>query len=182
MRVALALTTGPLILLVIALPIGMMAMKTQSRLMRRTIVVMGIFVMFAIALAMGVISTKGDAQNNGIPNFLIGIDPCQSNGIAKSSVVIAPSGTAGTTQLVALSAGKTVYVCGYNFTETNVAQTIVFEYGTGASCGTGTTALTGAFTSTTANTIVVGEYSGGTIFAAPTGNALCILTTGAAVA
>ena len=34
------------------------------------------------------IGTKGDSSNNGIPNFLIGLDPCQSNGIAKSSVVI----------------------------------------------------------------------------------------------
>jgi hypothetical protein len=140
----------------------------------------GLSVVLGIALAIGTVPTKGNSSNNGIPNFLVGLDPCQSNGIAKSSVAISLA-SATTTQLVALAAGQSVYVCGYNFTETNVAQTLTFEYGTGASCGTGTTTLTGAFTSTTANTIVVGEYSGGTVFAAPTGNALCALTTGASV-
>jgi hypothetical protein len=131
-------------------------------------------------MSLGPMPTQGNSQNNGIPNFLIGLDPCQSNGVAKTSVAINLT-TATTTQLVALAAGQSVYVCGYNFTETSVAQTAQFEYGTGASCGTGTTVLTGPFTSTTTNTIVVGEYSGGTIMTAPTGNALCIVSTGAAV-
>lgn len=107
-------------------------------------------------------------------------DPCQNTNATKSSVAINIS-SATTTQLVALSGTLSVYVCGFSLTISQVvttANTILFEYGTGASCGTGTTVLTGLYGAggiTAAQPIVVSEY-GLTLFTAPAGNALCALT------
>jgi hypothetical protein len=120
-------------------------------------------------------------QNSNITQIggvSVNTDPCGSWGVAKQSVVINLA-SATTTQLVALSAGQTIFICGYNFTMVGAAETITFEYGTGASCGTGTTALTGAIADGTASDISV-TYGGGemTIFSTPSANALCALTTG----
>ena len=52
--------------------------------------------------------------------------------------------TSGNTQLVALTTDQTIFVCGYNFIA-NGTVNVKFVYGTGASCGTGTTDLTGAY-------------------------------------
>src|SRR5437879_5656570 len=105
---------------------------------------------------------QAPAINNGQPGFQLGSDPCQSNGIAKSSIVLNIT-SATTTQLVALSAGKQIFVCGFNFTMVGTVQTLAFEYGTGASCGTGTTLLTGAMADGTVSDIVVGMYPGSTV-------------------
>jgi hypothetical protein len=104
-------------------------------------------------------------------------DPCQNSGILKSSAAVSIT-TATTTQLVALSAGKSVYVCGFT-ASLGLSDSIVFEYGTGSACGTGTTALTGAFTSDAAVIAAPATLGGeGTRMTAPSGNALCALTTG----
>src|SRR6185437_13159894 len=51
--------------------------------------------------------------------------------------------TNGATQLVALSAGKTIFVCGYTFTSSSTtANTVKLVYGTGTNCATGQTAMT----------------------------------------
>jgi hypothetical protein len=129
----------------------------------------------------------GQASNNGIPNYTLGVDPCQSSGTIKSNAVINVV-TATTTQLVALSGTKTIYVCGYSFTidsSATSAATALIEYGTGASCGTGTTALTGTYGTATATAgpailIIPGPYAG-TAFSTAAGNALCILTAGTTV-
>lgn len=89
--------------------------------------------------------------------------------MAKSSVAINVT-SATTTQLVALSAGKSVHVC--SVAVSSVGGTSTFEYGTGSTCGTGTTALTGAFAA--ASTVSLG--GGGDKFTAPAGNALCLLS------
>lgn len=100
----------------------------------------------------------------------------------KSSVVVNIS-TAATTQLVALSTGKAVYVCSVALSISQVvttANTIKFVGGTGASCGTGTTDLTGAFGAggvTAGTPIVVNVGAGHTMFTAPMSNALCATTT-----
>jgi len=122
--------------------------------------------------------TPGQSVNYGTSSFQLGADPCATSGIAKSSVVIALS-SATTTQLVAISGTTKIYVCGYNFTMVGAAETIAFEYGTGSSCGTGTTALTGAMADGTASDIAV-SYGGtaGTIMSTPAGQALCAVTTG----
>lgn len=102
-------------------------------------------------------------------------DPCQNTQVMKSSVVINVS-SATTTQLVALSGSTVVYACGFSVVATGTTPTVQFEYGTGASCGTGTTTLTGAYAPTAGSPL---SYSnGGTIFKTPAGNALCVVTGG----
>ncbi|MCK9361859.1 hypothetical protein M0Q28_06595, partial [Patescibacteria group bacterium] len=81
--------------------------------------------------------------------------------------------TAGaTTQLVALSGSTVIRVCSYNVTA-SLAGTFTFVYGTGANCGTGTTALTGAMAIATAGS---NGMSGmiGSLFRGAAANALCL--------
>lgn len=115
------------------------------------------------------------------PGSAVFVDPCLSPSVKKSSVPINIT-TATTTQLVAASANAAIYVCGYSFTISQVAttaNTLQFEYGTGASCGTGTTALTGLFGAggvTAAPPLLIQAPSDGTDITAPAGNALCAVT------
>jgi hypothetical protein len=107
------------------------------------------------------------------PSISSTIDACTTS--AKSSVAVSIT-TATTTQLVALSAGKKVYACGFAATF-GASSTLALEYGTGSACGTGTTALTGVLTPGTGVAVVTGNGSA-TVATTPAGNALCALTTG----
>lgn len=133
-------------------------------------------------------SSAGNYQNigtDGNQRLLVSVDgagdPCLSNKIAKTSAIINIT-TAATTQLVALSGITIIYVCDFSLTISQVvttANTLKFVYGTGASCGTGTTDLTGAFGAggvTAAAPIVVTSSSTATTFKTPAGNALCATT------
>ena len=102
-------------------------------------------------------------------------DPCKNPSAATSSVVINTSG-ASTTQLVAASAGKAVYVCQATFSVSATTATAVFEYSTVTNCASGTTALTGAMAGAANTQITMGW--GGAIVTAPAGNALCIVNGG----
>ena len=102
-------------------------------------------------------------------------DPCLNPNIVKSSVVVNTSG-GGTTQLVALNGAKLVYVCNLSAGISATTATLALEYGTGASCGTGTTALTGTIVPTAGMWLSLGW--GGTVVTAPAGNALCIVNGG----
>lgn len=85
--------------------------------------------------------------------------------------------TATTTQLVALSAGKKIYVTSFDVIAGGTGN-ITFEYGTGTNCGTGTTALTGAYNLTAQNGISKGNGIG-PVLVVPAGDALCVLTSAA---
>lgn len=118
---------------------------------------------------------------------LYSADPCQSPLATKSSVPINVT-TATTTQLVALTVGQTIYVCGMTLTiapSGTTADTATFEYGTGATCGTGTTALTGALgagdLTTTTGLLPISFADPGATMTAPAGNALCIVSAGTTV-
>jgi hypothetical protein len=108
------------------------------------------------------------------------LDPCLSPAVAKSSAAINIT-TATTTSLVAVSGTTSVYVCGFALTISEVAttaNTLQFEYGTGASC-TSPTVLTGAFGAggvLAATPLAITEYAGSTMFKAPSGNGVCALT------
>lgn len=65
---------------------------------------------------------------------LTGIIACDSSAFLDMT-------TATTTQLVALSSGKTIYVCSYDI-QSNGTASVKLAYGTGTNCGTGTTQLT----------------------------------------
>jgi len=105
-----------------------------------------------------------------------GVDPCQAGTAVKSSQPFLAA-AAGTTQIIPLTTGMGVYVCGFVMSQIATAGTVQWQYGTGASCGTGNNPLTGAIGVTASQPF---SYSGpGTVFKAPTSNAVCLATTGA---
>lgn len=95
---------------------------------------------------------------------------------ADSSVAINVS-TATTTQLVALSAGKRIYITSFDVIAAGTGN-IGFVYGTGSSCGTGTTALTGTYNLVAQAGIAIGTGLG-SVLVVPAGNALCVTTSAA---
>jgi hypothetical protein len=99
-------------------------------------------------------------------------DPCINPNVLKTSAVVNIT-TATTTQLVAISGTTSVYVCGFYGTQVvGTAATYTWEYGAGSTCGTGTTALSGA--------IIGGGFTPPTMAGMHTiaGQALCVLTGG----
>lgn len=111
-----------------------------------------------------------------------GRDPCMSSDVAKVSAIINIS-TAATTSLVSPSASTVVYVCAFTMTISQVvttANTIKFVRGTGATCGTGTADLTGAFGAggvTAAPPLTVATGTGHTLFKTAAADGLCATTT-----
>lgn len=96
--------------------------------------------------------------------------------VADSSVAINVS-TAATVQLVALSAGKRIYVTSYDVIAAGTGN-VTFVYGTGSNCGTGTTPLTGAYNLTAQAGIAKGNGYG-SVLVVPAGNALCVTNSAA---
>ena len=109
------------------------------------------------------------------------VDPCQSPNIAKSSVAIGIT-SATTTALVTVSGATTVYVCGYDFTISQVittANTLVFEGGTGTACAAAVVANTGTFGAggvTVGPPLHVSYNPGMTAFKTAASSGLCALT------
>lgn len=106
-------------------------------------------------------------------------DPCQNPSITKQSA-FANITTATTTQLIAVSGITSIYVCGYwlDIASTTTASTALLEYGTGGTCGTGTTVLTATMTNgTLADTFKLYGGAGQSVHKVPAGQALCVVTT-----
>ena len=95
---------------------------------------------------------------------------------ASASVAINVS-SATTTQLVALSGSTKIYVTSFDAIAGGTGN-ITFVYGTGSSCGTGTTSLTGAYNLTAQAGIAKGNGLG-PVLVVPAGNALCVTTSAA---
>lgn len=101
-------------------------------------------------------------------------------GFCDSSVAISQA-SATTTELVALTAGQSIYVCGWDINVIGAAgpPTWKLVYGTGANCGTGTTDLGGLHNSTTVTTAI--EHfelaSESYLLKGLVSNAVCITTT-----
>ncbi len=93
---------------------------------------------------------------------------------ADSSASVSIS-TATTTQIVALSSTKKIYVTAYSLIAGGTGN-VTFEYGTGSNCGTGTTVLTGALPLVANSGIATGSGLG-PVLVVPASNALCILTS-----
>ena len=101
-------------------------------------------------------------------------DPCQSNGVTKSSVAVAVTADA---QLIALSGTTIIYVCGFNVSIAGTAPTMRLISGTGSVCATGLTGRTGAYAPLTGSMIASGGIAG-TVLATAAGEALCMDTEG----
>ena len=97
-------------------------------------------------------------------------DPCQTSGIAKSSVVVNVTADA---QLVALSGTTIIYVCGFSVSISGTTPTMRLISGTGSVCATGLTGRTGAYIPLTGS-MIVGGGGAATILATAAGEALCM--------
>lgn len=95
----------------------------------------------------------------------------QSSGSAAISVAAAT-----TTQIVALAAGKRLYITSFDMMSAGTLNATLV-YGTGTNCGTGTTSLTGAYPLIAQAGIAKGNGTG-SVLVVPAGNALCITTSG----
>jgi hypothetical protein len=95
---------------------------------------------------------------------------------ADASVKIDVS-AATTTQLVALSSGKKIYVTAWDVIAAGTGN-LKLVYGTGANCGTGTTDLTGAYNLTAQAGLSKGNGLGA-VLVVPASNALCVTTSAA---
>lgn len=95
---------------------------------------------------------------------------------ADASAVISVA-AATTTQLVALSASKKIYVTSFDIIAGGTGN-IKFVYGTGAACGTGTTDLTGNYNLTAQNGLWKGSGLG-PVLVVPASQALCVTTSAA---
>lgn len=90
--------------------------------------------------------------------------------------------SATTTQVVAPIVGKQVFVCGYvlNVNGSAAAQQILtFQFGTGVTCGTGTTSISGPMRGNPVDNTPLQIFDTigiGTSFRTPISNALCILS------
>jgi len=129
-------------------------------------------------LAFLILTAPGFAQQNlnvNVTGYTLTTDVCQNPIVPKSSLAVNIA-TATTTQLVALSTGETISVCGFSASLMGTTPSIEFENGTGTTCGTGTTALTGTFAPTSGSFLHLGF--GPVQFAAPVSNALCAVSGG----
>ncbi len=114
-------------------------------------------------------------------------DPCQT-GLKSTAPFNISSAT--TTSLIAPVTGANIYVCGFDLNQAGGTGTVVFEYGTGSTCGTGTQTITGPFTANSAagtTTNINAPNHGYTQFTTTTAGALvpsqrlCVLSTGTIV-
>ena len=87
--------------------------------------------------------------------------------------------TATTTKIISGSSSRGIDVTQINFMAAG-ADTVTLEYGSGSSCGTGTTVLAGPYTMATNNVVSLGDGFG-SLFVVPVGKDVCVLTTGAVV-
>ena len=98
-------------------------------------------------------------------------DPCSVYPHSSAPVTLA---AAGTVSVVAPVTGQAIYVCGFTVV-TQATSTAQLEYGTGATCGTGTTVLSGTILAST--TWVT--PSNATQVVTPITQRLCAVSTGA---
>lgn len=104
-----------------------------------------------------------------------GVSPNQMFGCNQSAFYDAS--TSGATKLVTGVAGKRTYVCGWNILAGGTVN-VSLIYGTGGTCGAGTTAITPAFqfTAQTADIDHLPVYTG--ITPVPASNDLCLNASG----
>lgn len=104
-----------------------------------------------------------------------GVSPNQMFGCNQSAQYDAS--TNGATKLVTGVASKRIYVCGWNILAAGTVN-VSLVYGTGGTCGSGTTSVTPAwqFTAQVNNTDHLPVYTG--ILPVPASNDLCINASG----
>lgn len=90
----------------------------------------------------------------------------------KSAIIAISSDT--TTKVIDGVAGQSIYITAWDGIS-SAAGTLRFIYGTGATCGTGTTNITGIYTFGTSTVIAKGNGLG-PVFSIPNGNNVCLVS------
>lgn len=98
--------------------------------------------------------------------------------ISCTSAVPITINTITTTQLVGLTSGQTIHICGFVLHSAG-ATSAKLVYGTGTNCATGTTDITPLFTFTTTPSNVTYGSGIGRVAGAPASNAVCVNNTAA---
>lgn len=121
---------------------------------------------------LGLIGYAAKAQQHGSSTQTASGVGCNSAAVYDSSAL------SGLTQIISAgTAGEAIYICGYTFLAAGTVN-VELDYGIGATCQTGTKKITPAYQLTTQTGVSDGsQYFRG--LAAPSGNALCIKTSGA---
>jgi hypothetical protein len=112
-----------------------------------------------------------EAYYSGQWNALVGTAP----GTPCTSSTFYNASTNGSTELVALSSGKVVYICGYTIIAAGTVN-VQFNGGTGSNCGSGTANLTPAY-ELTAGTVIVDSSTITRGLQTASSAALCISTS-----
>lgn len=123
-----------------------------------------------LAIALGLARSGHAAQNNNNPDLFAA---CNQTALYDAS-------TSGETKLITGNATSQIYVCGFDILASAGSINVDLVYGTGGSCGTGTTKITPAFQFTTSVGGIVDHlpvYTG--LPAAPANNDVCLNASGA---
>lgn len=121
------------------------------------------------------VAVKIDQTTPGTTNAVAALVNTAGVAVQATASVPVNISTATTTQLVALSSGKAIYVTSLPVIAGGTGN-ITYEYGTGTACATGTTALTGPLNLTAQSGI---GPSSSVQLVVPASNALCVLTSAA---
>lgn len=105
-----------------------------------------------------------------------GLNPCQNSNFTTSSVAV-NIGSATTTQLVAPVTGAKITVCGFLLVAAGTTPTVLLEYGTGGTCGTGTVTLTGTMAPTAGSVLNYG-IGGSSLKSSATSAGFCLVSGG----
>lgn len=147
----------------------------------KAIGMLGVGLLLAVAFVLSLAPTRSalavvsGAFNSTLVGMTYPNDPCQNPTVIKSSFAVAV-GSATTTLLVNGVAGKVTYPCSFSATLAGTTPTAKLEYGTGSSCGTGTTALTGVLAPTAGTFVQI--LAPGAIAKIPAANELCLVSGG----
>jgi hypothetical protein len=128
---------------------------------------------FLLALALWLAPSLALAQGApiGPTNWFTCNNTAQVTGTANTSQQIV---ALATTPVGPGGAQPRIYVCGWTFTNTAATGTVSVNYGTGANCGTGTTAMSPALSVGSTQLAIYTQIP--SLQTAP-GNALCVTTS-----
>lgn len=131
----------------------------------------------AALAGMGVGATAAAPPANA--NYIAGITSGATGGLLSGGIPVCDQQqfldmtTATTTELVALTSGRTIHVCHVRVFS-NGATTFTFKRGTGTNCGTGTTSIDNAIELTAQTGYVAGTGVGEVLNGGASANALCV--------
>ncbi len=126
-----------------------------------------LFIFTVVVVAMTAVAGPSDTY----VLYPISADPCQNPSVAKSSALI--SVATGTTNLVSLTASKSVYVCSVYVVPTGTTPDFQLSTGLTSTCSTSISYLTGVIKPSTSTPISLNW--GGTVVKGSSGGAVCAI-------